>query len=193
MKMARMRIIPMQSFGDLILRRGKLRRSFLNLGLTALFKSGRGDQDLQSGVGQKSSFKEPTMNILETIMGKILPKQAQAQQQTPTQQPATAQPSPLKTNDMAAPSPVMSEVDVEKVLQAMENKGSQPLDWRHSIVDLLKMLGMESDLASRKQLAKELNYTGDMNDSAKMNIWLHQQVMQKLEANGGKIPESMKH
>ncbi len=133
------------------------------------------------------------MNILDTIMSKILPQHAQAQTQPPTQQPGNTQASPLKPADMAAPTPVMSEVDVEKVLQGMEGRGSQPLDWRHSIVDLLKMLGMESDLASRKQLAKELNYTGDTNDSAKMNIWLHEQVMQKLEANGGKIPESMKH
>jgi hypothetical protein len=134
------------------------------------------------------------MNILDTIMSKILPQHAQAQQPPPTTQPVNAQqPSPLKTTDTAAPSPVMSGADVEKILQGMEDQKSQPLDWRHSIVDLLKMLGMESDIAARRQLAKELNYTGDMNDSAKMNVWLHQQVMQKLEANGGKIPESMKH
>ena len=75
----------------------------------------------------------------------------------------------------------------------MEARSSQKLDWQHSIVDLMKMLDMNSDIASRKQLAKELNYTGNMSDSATMNIWLHKQVMKKFEENGGKIPTVMKH
>ena len=83
-------------------------------------------------------------------------------------------------------------VDVEAVLGAMAAKKGQKLDWRKSIVDLMKLLDLDSSLAARKELAKELNYTGDSDDSAKMNVWLHKQVMQKLAENGGKVPESLK-
>uniref|UniRef100_UPI0005B27542 DUF3597 domain-containing protein n=1 Tax=Methylobacterium sp. B34 TaxID=95563 RepID=UPI0005B27542 len=62
-----------------------------------------------------------------------------------------------------------------------------------SIVDLMKLLGLDSGLAARKQLADELHYTGDKDDSASMNIWLHKQVMQKLAENGGKVPDDLKH
>lgn len=84
-------------------------------------------------------------------------------------------------------------VDVEAVLTGMAEKNPQKLDWRHSIVDLLKLLNLDSGLASRKQLADELHYTGDKEDSASMNIWLHKQVMQKLAENGGKVPDDLKH
>ena len=135
------------------------------------------------------------MNILETIMGKILPHRAHAQNPNPAGQSATtAQPSPLQQSGTGfGAAGAASHVDVEEVLRGMQRNNSQKLDWRNSIVDLMKMLGMDSDMASRRQLAKELNYTGDMNDSAKMNVWLHQQVMKKLEENGGKIPDAMKH
>jgi len=83
-------------------------------------------------------------------------------------------------------------VDVEAVLSGMAAKKGQKLDWQHSIVDLMKLLDLDSSLAARKELAGELSYTGDTNDSAKMNIWLHKQVMQKLAANGGKVPESLR-
>jgi len=84
-------------------------------------------------------------------------------------------------------------VDVETVLTEMGSKAGQTLDWRHSIVDLMKLLGLDSSLTARKELAQELGYSGDMNDSASMNIWLHKQVMQKLAENGGKVPDSLKH
>ncbi len=83
-------------------------------------------------------------------------------------------------------------VDVEAVLSGMESKAGQKLDWRHSIVDLMKLLNLDSSLSARKELAQELHYTGDMNDSASMNIWLHKQVMQKLAENGGKVPDSLR-
>ncbi len=86
----------------------------------------------------------------------------------------------------------MSQVDVEAVLTKMAAANKEKLDWRKSIVDLMKLLGLDSGLGPRKELAKELGYTGDMNDSAKMNIWLHKQVMQKLAANGGKVPDDLK-
>jgi len=86
----------------------------------------------------------------------------------------------------------MSEVDVEKVVSDMAAQKKEKLDWRKSIVDLMKVLDLDSSLKARQALAKELNYTGDMNDSAKMNIWLHKQVMNKLAANGGKVPADLK-
>ena len=70
--------------------------------------------------------------------------------------------------------------------------GASGLNWRTSIVDLLKLLSLDSSLDSRKELAKELNYSGDTSDSASMNIWLHRQVMNKLAANGGKVPADLK-
>jgi hypothetical protein len=86
----------------------------------------------------------------------------------------------------------MSNVDVEAVLTKLASENKEKLDWRKSIVDLMKLLNLDSGLGARKELAKELGYTGDMNDSASMNIWLHKQVMQKLAANGGKVPADLK-
>ena len=76
-------------------------------------------------------------------------------------------------------------------MTALETKSGHKSNWRESIVDMMSLLGMQNDLATRKALATELGYTGDMNDSATMNIWLHKQVMQKMAANGGKVPASM--
>jgi len=73
---------------------------------------------------------------------------------------------------------------------ASQNK--ERLDWRRSIVDLMKLLNLDSGLSARKELAKELNYTGNTNDSAAMNVWLHKQVMIKLAENGGKVPDELK-
>ena len=84
-------------------------------------------------------------------------------------------------------------VDVEAVLEGLAAKNPQKLNWRTSIVDLMKLVGMDSSLTQRKELAKELGYTGNMQDSATMNIWLHQQVLQKLAANGGKLPAELLH
>lgn len=93
----------------------------------------------------------------------------------------------------AAPAP-MSAVDVEAVMTALAAKNPEKLDWRKSIVDLMKLLNLDSSFAARKELAKELGYTGDSNDSASMNIWLHAQVMKKLAENGGKVPaDLLKH
>jgi hypothetical protein len=83
-------------------------------------------------------------------------------------------------------------VDVEAVLTAMQAKTSKQLNWRTSIVDLLKLLGLDSSLSARKELASELHYDGDTNNSATKNVWLHKQVMQKLADNGGKLPADLK-
>ena len=79
------------------------------------------------------------------------------------------------------------------MLGALAAQNKQKLNWRTSIVDLMKLLDLDSSLAARKQLAQELKFSGDMNDSASMNIWLHKQVMIKLAENGGKVPDELKH
>jgi hypothetical protein len=86
----------------------------------------------------------------------------------------------------------LAQVDVEKVVSEYASKKKEKLDWKKSIVDLMKVLDLDSSLKNRQELAKELGYTGDFNDSAKMNIWLHKQVMTKLAENGGKVPDSLK-
>jgi Domain of unknown function (DUF3597) len=93
----------------------------------------------------------------------------------------------------AAPAPAAATVDVAPILDKAVAAKGEKLDWKHSIVDLMKALDIDSSFAARKELAKELGYTGDSNDSASMNIWLHKQVMAKLAANGGKLPPEIKH
>ena len=94
----------------------------------------------------------------------------------------------------AAQTSARPSVDVEAVLREKAANNPEKLDWRHSIVDLMKLLNLDSSLAARKELAKELNYTGALDGSAQMNIWLHKQVMTKLAENGGKVPaDMMKH
>jgi hypothetical protein len=83
------------------------------------------------------------------------------------------------------------EVDVEAVLTNLSSKSPQKLNWQTSIVDLMKLLDIDSSLANRKELARELGFTGDTNDSAAMNVWLHKRVMQELQKNGGKVPSSL--
>ena len=86
----------------------------------------------------------------------------------------------------------MATVDVAANLDALAKASKEKFDWRKSIVDLMKLLKLDSSLGSRKELAKELGYTGNMNDSATMNVWLHKQVMTKLAENGGKVPDNLK-
>jgi len=90
----------------------------------------------------------------------------------------------------AVPAP---SVEVAPILDKAVAAKHEKLEWRTSIVDLMKALDIDSSLAARKELAKELGYTGDTNDSASMNVWLHKQVMAKLAANGGKLPPEIKH
>jgi hypothetical protein len=152
------------------------------------------------------------MSIFGTILSKIFGTEAQAQPTgTPTASPPPSSSSTAPTVGSApsagtaphvgtAPSSVTpvrsgtptSQADVAAILTKMEGSQSQRLDWRHSIVDLMKLLGLDSSLTARKELAKELHYTGDTSDSAAMNMWLHKQVMQKLAENGGKVPEELR-
>jgi hypothetical protein len=82
-------------------------------------------------------------------------------------------------------------VDIEQVLDGMAANNPQKLNWRTSIVDLMKLVGMDSTLQERRELADELGYTGDKNDTAAMNMWLHKQVMKRMADNGGKVPANL--
>jgi Domain of unknown function (DUF3597) len=97
------------------------------------------------------------------------------------------------TSAGSAPAAPAQSVDVAPILDKAVAAKKEKLEWRTSIVDLMKALDIDSSLTARKELAKELGYTGDSNDSATMNVWLHKQVMTKLAANGGKLPPDIKH
>ena len=105
----------------------------------------------------------------------------------PGAQPAAAPAAPAPT----APAAPARVVDVAVILDGLAAKNPEKLDWKKSIVDLMKLVGMDSSFGARKQLAKELNYSGDQNDSAAMNIWLHKEVLRKLSENGGKVPPEL--
>ena len=105
---------------------------------------------------------------------------------------AAAQVATASAAKPAAPAATPAQpVDVAAVLDAAVAKSGQKLNWKISIVDLLKALDLDSSLTARKELADELGYTGDKSDSAAMNIWLHKQVVTKLAANGGTLPPTM--
>jgi Domain of unknown function (DUF3597) len=112
------------------------------------------------------------MGLFNTLLSKILGR------------------APAKEPGETAP-PNTTGVDISEVLDGLAAKNPEKLDWKRSIVDLMKLVGMDSSLSARKELAKELNYTGDTDDSAKMNIWLHKEVLKKLAANGGKVPQEL--
>ena len=126
------------------------------------------------------------MSIFGKIMGAIFGTKADAA-------PAGGGAAAGTGSSGGAAAPAAATVDVAPILdQAVKAKGEK-LEWRTSIVDLMKALDIDSSFAARKELAKELGYTGDSNDSASMNIWLHKQVMTKLAANGGKLPPEIQH
>ena len=138
------------------------------------------------------------MSIFSSIMSKIFGSN-EAAAANPVAPPASStaaapsvQPSSSPADAGVAPSIPQQVVDVEGVLTSLASKNPQQLNWRTSIVDLMKLLDLDSSLNARKELASELHYSGDMNDSASMNIWLHKQVMQKLAENGGKVPDELK-
>jgi hypothetical protein len=137
------------------------------------------------------------MSIFGKIMGAIFGHSAAA---TPagggTAAPAggaTASPSAGSTASASPSAAPAQSVDVAAIVDKAAAAKHENLEWRTSIVDLMKALDIDSSLAARKELAKELGYTGDTNDSASMNVWLHKQVMAKLAANGGKLPPEIKH
>jgi len=114
-----------------------------------------------------------------------------AQPTVATQPTATAAPAPAAAPMPSAPKPAPPIVDIAAVMEGLAAKNAEKLDWKRSIVDLMKLVGMDSSLSARKELATELHYTGDMNDSASMNVWLHKEVLKKLAENGGKVPPEL--
>ena len=131
------------------------------------------------------------MSIFGKIMSSIFGKASAAGSRSAT--PSGAPPASGGTTTASAPAGSATQVDVGAILTKLAADNEEKLDWRHSIVDLMKLLDLDSSLSARKELAKELHYSGDANDSAKMNVWLHKQVMVKLAENGGKVPEELKH
>jgi hypothetical protein len=133
------------------------------------------------------------MSIFKKIMSAIFGTQAGAATESGGAAAGTAAtPGSAAGSSSASAAPPQS-VDVAPILDRAVAAKGEKLEWRTSIVDLMKALDIDSSLAARKELAKELGYTGDSNDSASMNIWLHRQVMVKLVANGGKLPPEIKH
>lgn len=123
------------------------------------------------------------MSIFGKIKDAIFGKKAEAKPADPTITPAIGTPA------NPAPSLAIDEVDVERNLAAMD--GADRLNWKTSIVDLMKLVGIDSSLSNRKELASELGYTGALDGSAEMNIWLHKATMKELAANGGKVPAEL--
>jgi hypothetical protein len=125
------------------------------------------------------------MSIFGSIMSAIF---GNAQASASPVPPGVAPSAPTGSSP---PPAAAGQVDVAEVLDDLEDESDEDLDWRHSIVDLMKLLKLDSSLTARKTLATELGYTGNMGDSASMNIWLHKQVMTKLAENGGKVPSDL--
>ncbi|MBY5457319.1 DUF3597 domain-containing protein [Rhizobium beringeri] len=119
---------------------------------------------------------------------KTEPAQAPA---SPSAAPSPTPAAPAPQSKPAATATAPGTVDIVPILDAAVKKSGQKLDWRRSIVDLMKAVGMDASLTERKELAAELGYTGDSNDSAKMNMWLHKALMKRLSENGGKVPADL--
>jgi hypothetical protein len=168
--------------------------------LSALASTSRGTKLKRSGAGlpvEKCRSKlshhllvhwEQTMSIFGKIMSAIFGTTASA---TPAGGAAPASGGAAAGTSSASAAPAQT-VDVAPILDKAVAAKKEKLEWRTSIVDLMKALDIDSSLGARKELAKELGYTGDTSDSASMNIWLHKQVMGKLAANGGKLPSDVK-
>jgi hypothetical protein len=148
------------------------------------------------------------MGMFNLLMTKIFGQAAVAPGVTPTPPSTTIEAATAPSGTTPAASPVSpapaapagtpeaatvpaNSVDVPAILDDLAAKNSEKLDWKKSIVDLLKLVDMDSSLSARKQLATELHYSGDENDSATMNVWLHKQVLREMSEHGGKIPREL--
>jgi 3-oxoacyl-ACP reductase-like protein len=131
------------------------------------------------------------MSIFDSIKNAIFGHKAEAAPSAPAAAPAAATPVPTPA---AAPAPslAISQAALEAQLTSLSAKSGQKLNWQTSIVDLMKLVGLDPSFANRKQLAQELGFTGDTADSATMNIWLHKTVMEKLAASGGSVTPDLK-
>jgi hypothetical protein len=105
---------------------------------------------------------------------------------------ATASAPSAGTSPVSAAAKPISKADVEAILAKLADEQDEDYDWKRSIVDLMKLLKLDSGLGARKQLAQELGYTGALDGSAEMNVWLHKEVMTKLAEGGGQVPDSLK-
>jgi hypothetical protein len=147
-------------------------------------------------------------SIVSTIFNHGKAQSTPASTSTPATSPASPAPTAPSASAPAAPAPEAhaaptsaapapgapsAPVDIDAVLTQLAATHHGHLDWKHSIVDLLKVLNLDSSLAARRELATELHYTGDEHDTAAMNIWLHKQVIAELVKNGGKVPDELKH
>ncbi|MEW9273679.1 DUF3597 domain-containing protein [Gluconobacter oxydans] len=130
------------------------------------------------------------MGLFSTIMSKIF---GHAEAATPSTGAAPAATAPAAAPAAPAAAPAAAPVDVDAVLSDLASKAGQPLNYKTSIVDLLKLLGLDSSLQSRKELAGELHYSGSTDDTATMNVWLIKQVYAELAKNGGKVPADWMH
>ncbi|MFT8979328.1 DUF3597 domain-containing protein [Gluconobacter oxydans] len=130
------------------------------------------------------------MGLFSTIMSKIF---GHAEAATPSTSAAPVATAPAAAPAAPAAAPAAAPVDVDAVLSDLASKAGQPLNYKTSIVDLLKLLGLDSSLQSRKELAGELHYSGSTDDTATMNVWLIKQVYAELAKNGGKVPADWTH
>jgi hypothetical protein len=144
--------------------------------------------------------KEATqMGLFNDLMTKIFHHAAPAEKPFDAAPPGGAPKIAPNITPQSVPSPnaagaaagAAGSVDIAAVLTSMAAANHEKLDWKHSIVDLMKLVGMDSSLTARKELAADLHYTGDTNDSASMNMWLHKEVMRKLAENGGHLPADL--
>ena len=136
------------------------------------------------------------MGLFGDLMSKIFHAGTSGAESAHTAQ--TASPSAAATQSAGnggstpqAGAPAASQVDVAAILDRMASQSTQKLDWKHSIVDLMKLVGMDSSLDARRELAADLHYSGDTKDTATMNMWLHKEVMRKLAENGGRVPQEL--
>jgi hypothetical protein len=130
-----------------------------------------------------------------TAAGSSAPSPSAASAQgasAPSPSTDTAAGATAPTVGTSAPAKPISKADVEAILVKLADEQDEDYDWKRSIVDLMKLLKLDSGLGARKQLAQELGYTGALDGSAEMNVWLHKQVMTKLAESGGKVPDSLK-
>ena len=133
------------------------------------------------------------MGLFNNLMSKIFSHAHSPPTAAPGTQTQSAPPAAQQSQAPAAPAAAVAPpvVDVSAILNDLAKKNPEKLDWQRSIVDLMKLVGMDSSFTARKQLAAELHYSGDPNDSASMNIWLHKAVLTKLAENGGKVPQEL--
>src|SRR5271166_7137064 len=151
-------------------------------------------------------LREAAMSIFGSIMSGIFGHAAPAASPGPGTKTPEAAPvsgptaryavASAQVDPSAAPQPpplaAKSPVDVTAIMDKLASQTKEKLEWRKSIVDLMKLLDLDSSIAARKQLAQELHYSGNVNDSASMNVWLHKQVMIQLAENGGKVPDELR-